>query len=153
MDRLRKKRLFTIIWIIAFVVAAGQGKYLVSLFLFILIPLMIFWWRKELVSKIKEKINIFKDVKQKKYFLITESNHTSDIVKRREIGDIVLEIVGLSFVAILLGYSLIMKVFPKTELYFKNIVLVVLGIMLVIFLVSVLNNLRYYWTSLYYYII
>ncbi|EGD31137.1 hypothetical protein [Streptococcus sanguinis] len=153
MDRLRKKRLFTIIWIIAFVVAAGQGKYLVSLFLFILIPLMIFWWRKELVSKIKEKINIFKDVKQKKYFLITESNHTSDIVRRREIGDIVLEIVGLSFVAILLGYSLIMKVFPKTELYFKNIVLVVLGIMLVIFLVSVLNNLRYYWTSLYYYII
>ena len=105
------------------------------------------------INGILEKINIFKDVKQKKYFLITESNHTSDIVRRREIGDIVLEIVGLSFVAILLGYSLIMKVFPKTELYFKNIVLVVLGIMLVIFLVSVLNNLRYYWTSLYYYII
>lgn len=116
---------------------------------------MLVLWRREII---KEWINIIKlrqRIKKRFYFYVTESGYKTDIIKRRKIGRVVLLTAYGIFFALGISFYLFNIIglnLHKIKILGVGIDVVSLIVMLLV-LTVVLLNMRYYWTSLYYYVI
>lgn len=120
---------------------------------------ILFLYASTLVEKIRKvwtnTIKLRQRIQKRFYFYVTESGYKTDIIKRRKIGKVILiTAYGLFFV---LGISF--TLFNRIGLNLHKIKILGVGInvvsLIVVLLVltAVLLNMRYYWTSLYYYVI
>lgn len=116
---------------------------------------MLVLWRKEII---KEWINTKKHrqrIQKRFYFHVTESGYKTDIIKRRKIGRVVL----LTLYGIFFALGILFYLFNIIGLNLHKIKILGVGIddvnliVMLLVLAVVLLNMRYYWTSLYYYVI
>lgn len=111
---------------------------------------MIYYWRLEVVEKIKKTWKLRREIRDREYFYIIEDNNVTDIIKRRSLGEAVLFIMsGVCFTVMLLLNSIPIEYFNL----FGDIIVVFLTGVACLLVVALILHFRYYWTSVYYLLI
>lgn len=116
---------------------------------------MLVLWRREIIKEWINTKKLRQRIQKRFYFYVTESGYKTDIIKRRKIGRVVLlTVYGIFFALGILFYlfNIIGLNLHKIKILGVGIDVVSLIVMLLV-LAVVLLNMRYYWTSLYYYVI
>ena len=116
---------------------------------------MLVLWRREIIKEWINTKKLIQRIQKRFYFYVTESGYKTDIIKRRKIGRVVLlTVYGIFFALGILFYlfNIIGLNLHKIKILGVGIDVVSLIVMLLV-LAVVLLNMRYYWTSLYYYVI
>lgn len=116
---------------------------------------MLVLWRREIIKEWINTKKLRQRIQKRFYFYVTESGYKTDIIKRRKIGRVVLlTVYGIFFALGILFYlfNIIGLNLHKIKILGVSIDDVSLIVMLLV-LAVVLLNMRYYWTSLYYYVI
>ena len=116
--------------------------------------MLVLWWR-EIIKKWINTIKLRQRIQKRFYFYVTESGYKTDIIKRRKIGRVVLLTAYGIFFALGISFDLFNRIglnLHKIKILGVGIDVVSLIVMLLV-LTAVLLNMRYYWTSLYYYVI
>lgn len=116
--------------------------------------MLVLWW-KEIIKEWTNTIKCRKRIRKRFYFYVTESGHKTDIVKRRKIGKVIL----ITAYGVFFALGILFYLFNKIGLNLHSIKIlgvglnVVIWIVILLLLIAILLNMRYYWTSLYYYVI
>ncbi|MEX2785090.1 hypothetical protein AB3331_07870 [Streptococcus sp. H49] len=111
---------------------------------------MLFYWRSEIISKLKEKWELWRQIRDRKYFFINDPKNTTDIIKRREV----------SFAFLLVSYAIFfaiiffVNIFPIRNIdIFSNVFAAIFRSVFIILFIALILYMRYYFVSFYYYII
>lgn len=116
--------------------------------------MLVLWWRK--IRKVwANTIKLRQRIQKRFYFYVTESGYKTDIIKRRKIGKVILITAYGIFFVLGISFTLFNRIglnLHKIKILGVGINVVSLIVMLLV-LTAVLLNMRYYWTSLYYYVI
>ncbi|EMB96374.1 Uncharacterised protein [Streptococcus mutans] len=124
-------------------------QYLQFISFIIFIGLVVFW-RNEFCQWIKLKYKLFKNIRSKSYFFITDNGYKTDLKKRRDLGSAIYELTNIGLLTIIIILSFINKIFGVQLtglgrwLIFGGTVVAMFGILFAI---------RNYLTGLYYYLL
>ena len=116
--------------------------------------MLVLWWRK-IIKEWTNTIKLRKRIRKRFYFYVTELGYKTDIIKRRKIGKVIVITAYGIFFALGISFYLFNRIglnLHKIKILGVGIDVVSLIVMLLV-LIAVLLNMRYYWTSLYYYVI
>lgn len=115
----------------------------------IIVGLLIFWGNN-LFRWLKLKYGLFKHIRNRDYFFVTEKGYKTDLKKRRELGNAVCSLTNIGFVIIILLFSGITSIFNIQSVGWVSIIII--GC-LCIAMFGILFAARNYLTGLYYYLL
>ena len=127
-----------------------QDKFFTYIISFCIFVGLVLVWRKNLIQWMKVNYNLFKDIRKRKYFFVTEKSYKTDLKKRRDLGSAVYSLTNVGFIILILTLSFINKIFGVqiaslgVKLIWGGIIVAFLGILFAI---------RNYLTGLYYYLL
>lgn len=125
-----------------------SNKALLMVYFGIYYLVLVFFWFREIISKCKHTVSLIKEIRQRRYFFVTDTDYKSDVVKRREVGtSIIIFAYGVFFAVLSLIYIFFQVGIASNFGYY----LVVIAFCLV--LIAFFFHVRYYWTSFYYYLL
>lgn len=113
--------------------------------------MLILWW-KEIVQKWKETSRLHKEIKERLFFNLTELRYETDVIKRRKVGEVVL----FSAYGLFLAVGIFFYLFNKVGINLYKIGFLGNGLAYIIFglvFIAIVMHIRYYWISVYYYVI
>ena len=121
--------------------------YIIALCIFVG---LVLFWRKNLIQWMEVNYNLFRDIRKRKYFFVTEKGYKTDLKKRRDLGSAVYWLTNVGLIVIILVLSFINKIFGVQVaglglwLFYGGTIVAFLGILFAI---------RNYLTGLYYYLL
>ena len=68
---------------------------------------LVFSWKSKLVVWLKNKNNLLKDIRKRKYFYITEKGYKTDLKKRRELGSAIYAFSNIGFIVLIMIFSVV----------------------------------------------
>lgn len=109
---------------------------------------LVYYWRREIISNCKHTISLIKEIRQRRYFYVTDTDYKSDVVKRREVGtSIIIFAYGFFFAVLSLIYIFLQVGIASNLIYYLGVIATCLV------LIAIFFRMRYYWTSFYYYLL
>lgn len=121
--------------------------YIIALCIFVG---LVLFWRKNLIQWMEVNYNLFRDIRKRKYFFVTEKGYKTDLKKRRDLGSAVYWLTNVGLIVIILVLSFINKIFGVQVaglglwLFYGGTIVAFLGILFAI---------RNYLKGLYYYLL
>lgn len=120
---------------------------LMTYFCIYYLGLVIFWGR-EIISKCKHTVSLIREIRQRRYFYVTDTDYESDVVKRREVGtSIIIFAYGFFFAVLSLIYIFFQVGIASNLRYYLGVIAACLV------LIAIFFRMRYYLTSCYYYLL
>ena len=127
-----------------------QDKFFTYIISFCIFVGLVLVWRKNLIQWMKVNYNLFKDIRKRKYFFVTEKSYKTDLKKRRDLGSAVYSLTNVGFIILILTLSFINKIFG-VQIASLGVKLIWGGI--IVAFLGTLFAIRNYLTGLYYYLL
>lgn len=127
-----------------------QDKFFTYIISFCIFVGLVLIWRKNLIQWMKVNYNLFKDIRKRKYFFVTEKSYKTDLKKRRDLGSAVYSLTNVGFIILILTLSFINKIFG-VQIASLGVILILGGI--IVAFLGILFAIRNYLTGLYYYLL
>lgn len=121
--------------------------YIIALCIFVS---LVLFWRKNLIQWMKVNYNLYNDIRERKYFFVTEKKYKTDLKKRRDLGSAVYLLTNVGFIILILIFSFIKKIFG-VQIDSLGAILILGGTIVAFF--GILFAIRNYLTGLYYYLL
>lgn len=115
----------------------------------IIIGILIFW-KNSLFQWLKIKYGLFKHIRNRDYYFVTEKGYKTDLKKRRELGNAVYALTNIGFVIVVLLFSGITSIFNIQSVGWGG---VIIRGCLYIAMSGALFAARNYLTGFYYYLL
>lgn len=112
---------------------------------------LVFSWKSKLAVWLKNKNNLLKDIRQRKYFYVTEKGYKTDLRKRRELGSAIYAFSNIGFIVVIMIISAVTSLIdhPLATGLFG---IIICGAMIIAF-IGIILSVRNYVTGMYYYIL
>ena len=112
---------------------------------------LVFSWKSKLFIWLKNKNNLLKDIRQRKYFYVTEKDYKTDLRKRRELGSAIYAFSNIGFIVVIMIISAVTSLIdhPLATGLFG---IIICGAMIIAF-IGIILSVRNYVTGMYYYIL
>ncbi len=127
-----------------------QNNFFSKFLAVIIIVGLVFVWRNNLFQWIKLKYELFKHIRNRDYFFVTEKGYKTDLQKRRELGNAVYALTNIAFIIVVFIFSIITKLFDIQSMGWGQ--LLIIGA-LYIAMFGIVLAVRNYLTGLYYYLL
>ncbi|WP_105154833.1 hypothetical protein [Streptococcus suis] len=134
---------------IAMHLVTTNNKILMLLSMVIIVSLICSWY-SSLKIWVRKVGLLYKEIRARKYFFVTDNGYRTDLKKRRELGENIYKITNF-------GFFVIVSMLIIISTFFGKIISVPIYMLVIIFLwiamIGIILQARNYLTSLYYYLI